>query len=135
MSGETILIDAERMLIDDIAGNNLIVKRAWTGSTLATHANPSDVYVSRTLTVTRGALGTTAATHLTAAPILRWTPPPLISAWCEALAISRFQQATGAYAASTGSGESAEDAPGVGVGPIEADAMAAYARYRVATAI
>ena len=33
--GETILIDAERMLTVDIAGNNLIVKRGFDGSTLA----------------------------------------------------------------------------------------------------
>lgn len=72
---ETILIDAERMLIVDIAGSSLIVKRGWNGSVLAAHTTGADVYAPRTLTVTRGALGTTAATHSTAAPVHRWDPP------------------------------------------------------------
>lgn len=130
--GEEITVDAERMLVLDVAGNNLIVKRAWTGSTLATHANPSDVYASRVLTVARGSCGTTAATHLDAAPLLRWVPPPLIAQWCEALAVSRFQQGTGAYSAATGAGDTAVDAPGEGVRQIKADAMAKFARYRYA---
>ncbi|MGW4856996.1 hypothetical protein ACWEPZ_37890, partial [Streptomyces sp. NPDC004288] len=32
-AGEVILIDGERMRVDDIAGNTLIVTRAWDGST------------------------------------------------------------------------------------------------------
>ncbi|MFI8448246.1 hypothetical protein [Streptomyces erythrochromogenes] len=72
---ETVLIDAERMLIVDIAGNNLIVKRAWSGSVLAAHTTGADVYASRTLTVRRGACGTTAASHSLAADVYRWDPP------------------------------------------------------------
>lgn len=34
---EVILLDSERMLIVDIAGNQLTVKRAWDGSVLAAH--------------------------------------------------------------------------------------------------
>lgn len=73
--GEIVLIDGERMLIVDIAGNNLIVKRAWDGSVIAAHASGADVYAPRTLTVTRGALGTTAATHVSGATVHRWEPP------------------------------------------------------------
>lgn len=74
-TGEVILIDAERMLIVDIAGTNLIVKRGWDGSVLAAHTTGADIYAPRTLTVTRAALGTTAASHSTAAPVYRWDPP------------------------------------------------------------
>ncbi|MFZ3473092.1 hypothetical protein ACODT3_10840 [Streptomyces sp. 4.24] len=72
---EVVLIDAERMLVVDIAGSNLIVKRGWDGSVLAAHTTGADVYAARTLTVRRGALGTTAASHTTAAPVYRWDPP------------------------------------------------------------
>src|SRR4029078_7384460 len=34
LAGEELLLDAERMLIRDVAGNNLIVERATSGSTL-----------------------------------------------------------------------------------------------------
>lgn len=74
-AGEVILIDAERMLIVDIAGTNLIVKRGWDGSVLAAHTTGADIYAPRTLSVRRGALGTTAATHSLAATVNRWDPP------------------------------------------------------------
>ncbi|MFD9256930.1 hypothetical protein [Streptomyces sp. NPDC059538] len=73
--GEIILIDAERMLIVDIAGTNLIVRRGWDGSVLAAHTTGADIYAPRTLTVHRGACGTTAAAHNLAADVHRWDPP------------------------------------------------------------
>ncbi|MFI1472037.1 hypothetical protein [Streptomyces wuyuanensis] len=73
--GEVILIDAERMLIVDIAGNTLIVKRAWDGFPNAAHTSGADIYAARSLTVARGALGTTAATHDSGATVHRWDPP------------------------------------------------------------
>src|ERR1700755_139791 len=42
--GEGILVNAGRMRIDDIAGNNLIVSRAWDGSALANHLTNQDVF-------------------------------------------------------------------------------------------
>lgn len=60
---EILLIDSERMLIVDIAGNSLTVKRAWDGTVLAAHSAGAAIFAPRTLTVTRGAVGTTAATH------------------------------------------------------------------------
>ncbi len=76
-TGETITVGSERMLIVDIAGNTLIVKRAWDGSVLATHSGAT-IYAPRTLTVARGALGTTAATHLIAAPVAKHAVPGLV---------------------------------------------------------
>ncbi|GAB3156232.1 hypothetical protein GCM10027258_62350 [Amycolatopsis stemonae] len=104
--GEIVLLDAERMLIIDVAGNDLIVKRAWDGTVLATHTG-STVYAPRTLIVERGVLGTTTATHDAAAPILRWVPPALVEnlAVAEALVTLGCEQA--GYATQTRSGESA----------------------------
>jgi hypothetical protein len=75
--GEVILLDSERMLIVDIASNNLTVKRAWDGSVLAAHTG-SDIYALRSLTVVRGANGSTAATHSDAATVEKVVVPPLI---------------------------------------------------------
>lgn len=104
-AGEVILIDAERMLIVDIAGNTLIVKRAWDGSVLAAHTTGADIYAPRTLTVTRAACGTTAATHSTAAPVYRWDPPGPVQtlAIAEVLNLLGLEQA--GYAVALRAGE------------------------------
>lgn len=102
---EVILIDGERMLIVDIAGNNLIVKRAWDGSPNAAHTNGADIYALRTLTVTRGALGTTAATHSTSAPILRWDPPGPVRDLTIAEAVAQVTNELSGYARVRKSGD------------------------------
>lgn len=87
---EIILIDSERMLIVDIAGNNLTVQRAYDGTVLAAHSINADIYAPRRLTVSRGALGTTAATHAGAAAVTRWVPPPLVTELCIAETMFRL---------------------------------------------
>jgi hypothetical protein len=72
---EAILIDAERMLITDIAGNNLIVKRGWDGTVLAPHTTGAHVYAPRSLAVRRAVLGTIASTHTLGTAVARWDPP------------------------------------------------------------
>jgi hypothetical protein len=106
---EVLLIESERMLIVDIAGNNLTVKRAWDGSVLAAHASGVDIYAPRTLTVQRGALGTTAATHLTGAPVYRWDPPGLVHDLAIAEAIGRLSSETSGYTRALRSGEGSSE--------------------------
>lgn len=103
---EVLLIESERMLIVDIAGNNLTVQRAWDGSILAAHAAGVDIYAARTLTVTRGALGTTAATHLSGASVVRWDPPGLIRDLVIAEAMNRVTNEQAGYARTRRTGES-----------------------------
>lgn len=114
-AGETILIDSERMLIEDIAGNNLTVKRAWDGSTIAAHTAGAVIYAPRTLTVERGALGTAAATHLTAASVYRWDAPGPVRQLCVAEALTDLLQGRSGYARTAGSGESEREASGRGL--------------------
>ena len=102
---EVILIDGERMLIVDIAGNNLIVKRAWDGSANAAHTSGADIYALRTLTVQRGALGTTAATHSSSAPILRWDPPGPVRDLTIAEAVAQVTNELAGYARVRKSGD------------------------------
>jgi hypothetical protein len=125
--GETLLIDSERLLITDIAGNNLTVKRAQAGSVLAVHTTAT-IYTSRVLTVVRGALGTTAATHLDASAITRLDVPPLIRAFVIAHAINQVLQESGGYSQSTGSGDTKADAPGGGLDALRKDVYNTHGR-------
>ncbi len=109
---ETLLIGSERLLVVDIAGNNLIVKRAWDGSVLAAHTAGADIYAPRTLTVTRGALGTTAATHELGATVYRWDPPGLVRDLTIGEAIARLTAELTGYSRTrkTGDGGTSERA-------------------------
>lgn len=126
--GEVITIDSERMLLVDIAGNNGIVIRAWDGSRLASHTSTTTIYVPRSLTVERGAAGTTAASHNTATALTRWVPPKLAEEWCIALALVELEQETSAFARTTGSGDNEREARGVGLIDIAKQAKAAHGR-------
>src|SRR3989304_1301078 len=127
-TGETILIDAERMRIDDIAGNNLIVTRAWDGTVMATHAGTATVYALRTFSAKRGVLGTTAAAHSTADPAYGHNYPGLINELCIAETVVMLEQNASAYARVVGTGSSAREAAGKGLEDIRARAVATYGR-------
>lgn len=124
---EIILLDSERMLIVDIAGNNLIVKRAWDGSVLASHTG-STIYALRTLNVIRGALGTTAASHDTASVINKHLPPPLVEQLAIAETLTALQQEGSAYARVVGSGDNQREASGKGLADLRDQVYTRYGR-------
>lgn len=96
--GEVILIDAERMKIYDIAGNNLFVIRAWDGTALAAHTAPTaDIFAPRTLTVTRAFVGSTAASHNNAVSITQHVPHPLATEFNFALALNNIRTGIAGY--------------------------------------
>lgn len=107
--GEIILLDSERMKIVDIAGNNLTVIRAWDGSVLTSHTG-STVYAYRTLTVTRGVLGTQSAAHDSGAGVYRWDVPGPVRELTLAEAVNNLLQATAGYARTAGSGDNEREA-------------------------
>lgn len=125
--GEIILLDAERMRIVDIAGNTLIVRRAWDGTVLAAHAG-STIYAPRTLTVERGALGTTAAAHLTALSVSRHVFPSLVSKLARAIAIDGLLQDSAGWARVAGSGEAERQASNRSIEALREQAMQAHGR-------
>jgi hypothetical protein len=127
-SGEVILIDSERMLVVDLAGTTLTVKRAWDGSVLATHAAAASIYAPRTLTVARASAGTSAASHLTAAPIYRNVPPGPVRAMCVADALCTVLNESAGYARTAGSGENAREAAGRALADARKQAYRAYGR-------
>lgn len=99
--GEVLLLGAEKVRVDEVAGNNLAVRRAWDGTTLAAHTGAT-IYVGRTLTVVRGAVGSTAATHLTSAAIGRWAPPGAIVSLCLAEAEAELLASSGGWSGERG---------------------------------
>jgi hypothetical protein len=126
--GERILVNAEWMLVTEIAGNNLIVKRAADGSVLASHLTAQDVYASRRLTVTRGALGTTAAAHADATALVTWAPPGLVTELQVAEALVIADQEGAAYARTTGAGDAERQATAAGINDLRRSAVRAYGR-------
>lgn len=112
---EVLLLDSERMRVDDIAGNTLTVERAYDGTVLAAHTTAT-IYAPRTLTVTRGALGTTADTHTSGSTVYRWNPPGLVKQLTKAEAITQLtQERAGWFIKASTSGNSA--------GKVSADAL------------
>jgi hypothetical protein len=135
--GETLLVDAERMLVIDIAGNQATVKRAWDGSTLAAHTTGAPIYAPRLLTVTRGALGTTAAAIAQGAQIVAWQVPGPVRQLATAEAIVTELRASSGYAAQTGvgsqsrtvgGGQAVRSAPGVGIADLRDQVYASHGR-------
>ena len=125
---EIILIDAERMRIVDIAGNNLIVERAFDGTNVASHAGGADIYSMRRFTVQRGALGSTAAAHSSGDDVSVFQYPGLVEELANAETIVMLEQASGAYATTVGSGDSGRDSAGKGLPEIQARCWNAHAR-------
>ena len=113
--GEVLLINNERMKIIENNGTDLTVIRAYDGSTLAAHSIGAGLFSFRTLTVERGALGTTAATHLISTAITKWDVPSLVKDLCKAEAITRIEQEMSAYGSRVYSDEAERDSSGTEV--------------------
>jgi hypothetical protein len=127
-AGETILIDGERMRVDDIAGNTLIVTRAWDGSTIAAHTAGTAIYAPRTLTVARGALGTTAGSHSSGATVYRFDPPGPVRQFVIAEAINDLLQGRAGYARTAGSGENEREVTARGLRELRERVYASHGR-------
>jgi hypothetical protein len=126
-AGEVLLLDSERMLVQDITGNNLTVERAWDGTTLATHTG-STIYAARTLTVARGALGTTAATHSTSLALTRHVHPGPVRSLTIAEAINTIEQEQAGYVRTVGSGDNVRNASGAGLADLRDAVYTTYGR-------
>lgn len=133
--GETLMLDQERVLVLEIFNNQLTVKRAQQGSTLAAHTG-STIYSARSLVVTRGALGTTAATHLISAPLFRHLVPGPVQKLTVAYAIETLMAEGSGYARMSGSGSSESNVPnGTTLAHMEEMVYSRYARKVRARAV
>jgi hypothetical protein len=130
--GETLLVDSERLLITDIGGNNLTVKRAQSGSVLAAHNSGAALYAERLCTVTRGVLGTTAASHTATTAMVRHRVPSLIRDLCIAETVTGLLQEMAGYARTIGT-DVVRQVLGVGLEDVRDRAKKRYARLRTRT--
>lgn len=128
VEGEVVLIDAEKMLVVDIPGNSLVVKRGWDGSTVAAHTTGADVYAPRKLTVRRGVLGTSGSSHSNGAAITKLVVPDLVNQGCIAETLTSYMQENTGYGRKIGSGESERDAAGAGLEDLRRRMWEAYGR-------
>jgi hypothetical protein len=113
-AGETLMLDAERMLAEQVNGNVVTVARAWDGTMLAEHSD-AEVYALRSLTVERGALGTTAASWDEGTAVYKqWYPSP-VRELNIALSLDTVLQQTSGYARTVPAGDTSVPAPGAGL--------------------
>jgi hypothetical protein len=95
-AGEVLMVDAEWILILQIMGNTMVVKRAWDASILAGHTGGT-LWARRVLSVLRGQLGTTAAIHSINLPLTVNAVPGLVRQLAIAEAEVWITQEPGAY--------------------------------------
>jgi hypothetical protein len=125
-AGETILVDGERMYVNEVAGNNILVRRSWDGTPLSPHTTGAAIYALRQFTVTRGALGSTAASHLNADPVYVHKFP--VNEWCVAETVCALEQNAGAYARTVGTGSSSRDTVGAGLEDVRSNGYVSFGR-------
>lgn len=126
--GEMIVIDGERMLVTDLLGTTAYVTRAVDGTVLAAHSIGATVYAYRTLTVQRGALGTTAAVHTSGAAIRRWVPHGQVEGLTIAKTLNSLAQENSGYARVVGQGDGQREARGAGLAAKTREVYDALAR-------
>ena len=123
--GEIVTLDSEQMLIVDITGNTLIVRRAYNGTVLASHTG-STIYAPRTYTVDRAACGSTAASHSNGIT----TYVHVIPAAVQSLSLAEASMIYGGHAAGwqTGSGSTRNSVSGSGLSSHRRAVRRAYGR-------
>lgn len=126
--GEVILIDTEAMLIVAIAGNTLVVKRAWDGTVLAAHSSGVDIYANRAFAAQRGRLGSIANPHGDGVDVFKLVYPGLVTDLTIAEAISRLQNEGAGYARTAGGGDAAREVSGNQLLVLREDCRQAHGR-------
>ncbi len=125
---EVLLVDSERMLVVDVAGSVVTVKRAWDGTVLAAHTAGTAIYASRRLTVTRGANGSTAATHLIGASLARQVYPGDVVQLAVAEAAAALVSERAAYGRESGAGGAKSSVEALGLPGLRAAVQDAHGR-------
>lgn len=128
LPGQTLLVGAERMLVVDIAGHSLIVRRAWDGSALAAHSSGADVYALAAVRLDRAQLGTTLSAHSPGAAVWRHVVPGLVGELCVALATVTLTQRQSGYARTARRDSTHREVTAYGLEQIREAAYAAYGR-------
>lgn len=99
--GEVLQLDGERMRVTSLVGTVATVQRAYDGTALAAHTGAT-INALRSLTVVRGAFGSTAATHLVSAALTAAVVPGPVQDLALAEAVNGVLQRTTGYARTVG---------------------------------
>jgi len=126
-AGEVIVLDQEQMLIEQMVAGVATVRRAWAGTTLATHTGAT-VYALRLLTVSRAMYGTTAGSYSANAAVFKHRVPGLVRDLSVAEAVNQVLQEGSGYARVVGSGADAHPAPGADLASKWDECRTAYGR-------
>jgi hypothetical protein len=127
-AGEVITLDSEDMLVEKIIGPVATVRRAFNGSTLATHGGAT-VYAWRQWQVLRAQLGTSyLGPYGQGAAVYRHRVPQLIRDLGIAETGNQLMQEGSGYARMVGSGENAHPAPGMSLADKWDEARTAHGR-------
>lgn len=102
--GEVIKVNFERMLVLDIEANSVAVERGYARTKKASHLTGQTVYVQRTYAVSRGANGSTAAGH-TSAAVSRQMPPADVHYLCIEMAALAWKKAQTGFSGRQGTAE------------------------------
>lgn len=102
--GEVIKVNFERMLVLDIEGNSVQVTRGYARTKKASHLTGQTVYVQRAYTVGRGANGSTAAAH-TSAAVSRQIAPADVAYLCRQLAVLEWKKEATGFAGRQGTAD------------------------------
>jgi hypothetical protein len=133
-TGETLVLDGERMLVTQIVAGVATVTRAWDGTVLATHSGAT-VNALRQYTVLRGQLGTPAATYAGTENVSRHRPPQLIRDLSIAEAVNQVSQETAGYGRTVGGPDAAVPAPGSDLPNLWDEAITTFGRQARSRAV
>lgn len=112
--GEVITLDSEDMLVEKIIGSVATVRRAFNGSTIASHSGAA-IWAWRQWSVLRAQLGTAAVTADAGDAVNRHRVPSQVRSLAIAEVENQLLQEGSGYARTVGSGEGAHPAPGAGL--------------------
>lgn len=132
LADEVIRLDSEQIYIVSVSGNDVVVVRAYNGTTLASHANDTAVHINRTLTIERGVNGTTGATHANATAISKYAPPFDIVSYVVAEVLGQYAQEQASWGRQVGAGDGAREFSGRGLGERRKVIIQHYQRPRLA---
>lgn len=127
---EIIMVGAERMRVNEIAGNNLIVTRSFDGSALDDHASGVDIYAQRTFLAQRSALGSSGVGHTVGDSVYAHEYPSMVTELTIAEAIVLLDQSGAAYGRTVGSGANQAESNGAGLDALRMSAYTTNGRWR-----
>lgn len=133
--GQILLVESERLLVVDVAGNQVTVRRAYDGSVLAVHNSGTDIYSLTGTDIDRAQLGTALAAHLSGATIYRHLVPGIIRRLAVAETLNTLLQEASGYARRERTGDASRAIDESGIDELRSRVRRRYGRKARTAAI